>query len=134
MNNSIRGVALITLLAVLGVRMSGCDLPDFKDIIPIPTPVVDGELFLVIVHEVEEPVEGLGNLRRNLPWINGLKDREIRLIIYDDDLPEANLYVNILNGKGIVLQDSTGAVVAKMPLPDKITSTVLDDILKKVGK
>lgn len=134
MNNSIRGVALIALLAMLGVRISGCDLPDFKDVIPIPAPVVEGELFLVIIHEVEEPVEGLGNLRRNLPWIDGLKDREIRLIIYDDDLPEANPYVNILNGRGIVLQDSTGAVITKMPLPDKITSTVLDEILEKVGK
>ena len=134
MMNKVRGVVIVVLLSLLGVRMSGCELPDFKDVIPIPTPVVTGELYLVIIHEVEEPVEGLGNLRRNLPWIEELDNREINLVIYDEELPEAEPYKNILNGRGIVIQNSTGTVVTKMPLPDKITSTVLDEILQKVGR
>lgn len=127
------GVAVL-LAVVLGVRVGGCDLPDFADVLPIPSPTIEGELFLIVVHESEQPVDGLANLKRNLPWMDGLKDRDVRFVAYDDDLPEAEDYAAELGGQGVLVVDKGGRVVARSEMPEKITSVWLDELLAGVGR
>lgn len=127
------GVAAL-LAVVLGVRVGGCEFEDFRDVLPIPSPVVEGELFLIVIHESEQPIDGLANLKRNLPWMDGLKGRDVRFVAYDDDLPEAADYLAELGGHGVLVVDSVGRVVVKKLIGDKITSVWLDELLATVGR
>ena len=133
MANKVRLAAVAVLAVVLGVRVGGCDLPD---ILPIPSPiVVEGEVWVVVVHETESPLDGLANLKRSFDWMGGLSAREAKFRAYDDDQPEAKSYVDALGqgNSGILLITDSGKVVGQR-LVESVSPALIDEMLAEVGR
>ena len=136
---SSRNVAFVALLAagsLLTVRQSGCDLPDFGGVLPIPAPAPTGELWLVVVEEKDSRNLGLVAVERNKAWRDSLSQRQVQFRVYDDDQSEAQSYVNILGRDvaGALVIGSDGKKYADEVLPADVTTQWFDDLLKEVGR
>ena len=133
MANKARLAAVAVLAVALGVRVGGCDLPD---VLPIPSPVVvEGEVWVVVVHETESPLDGLANLKQSFDWMGGLSGRQVKFRAYDDDQPEAKSYVDALGqgNSGILLITDNGKVVGQRVV-DSVSPALIDEILAEVGR
>ena len=138
----IRKLAPYLLVASLSFFAGRIDVDnfDFGSILPIPSPVVDGKVWMIIVDESESRDVGLAAIQRDTDYKESLAKRGVALRVYDDDQPEAiNLgYSAIAAQLGkpavIVQSDETQEKLAVEAMPTPATPEGLDAILKKVGR
>ena len=110
--NKIVAIVLIASLAFLagkGFDGGGFKLPDFGSV--IPSPKLDGDGWLVIVQEADEPLQVAADAARNVDWLSGLESRGVKFRTYDDDQEVAESYVKALGDKvpGALIIDAGGA-------------------------
>lgn len=128
-------VALMVCGSALVARQDGCSLPDFGQVLPIPTPAPTGELWLVVVEEKDNRNLGLAAVERS-QWKANLSQRQVQFRVYDDDQPEASSYVAALgpNVAGALIVGPDGKKHADAVMPQNVTTQWFDDLLKEVGR
>jgi len=124
--NRLRVLAAAMMLAAGIAGMRGCEIPDWRGVIPPPAPDVDPsvEVWLIVVEEKGERPAGMAAFERS-ELRQELRDKSIRYLNVNDDDPSDVVqgYVRAIGGDvpGYLLVDGeTGDVVARGAVPDPV--------------
>lgn len=132
------GLVMIALAVLMLLSGKGIIDFDFGDVLPIPTPtpVVEGRVWLVVVEEKGNRVEGLAEIERDKGWRDQLESKQVEYRSYDDDQQAAGPYVEALSGMvpGIVLLGPDGKVLATEAMQRPVTHAFFDGLLEEIGR
>lgn len=124
---AIANIAAVLLLALLAWRQFGGALPD---VLPIPI-VVDPKpgSWVVILEESEDRTPEVAKLIADATWLDGIKARQAKFRVYDDDQPEAASYVRAAGDKrpAVLIVAPDGTLLGQS---DVVTRQSISDLLK----
>lgn len=132
-------ISLALLLAATAVvRMQGCEMPDWRQVLPVPDgSSVDSDttVWLVVVEEKSSRPKGMAAFERS-EYRGMLEEKNVKYLnVNDDDKSERAVeYVTALDGKVpgyLLINGKTGSVIGSGEIPEEVSSEFFRSLVQK---
>ena len=135
---NLRMVLALILAATAVVRMQGCKMPDFGQVLPVPDGsdiAADVPVWLIVVEEKSNRPKGMAAFERS-DFRSMLGDSNVKYLNVNDDdsTTPAKDYVQALGGTVpgyLLIHGESGEVIASGDVPDPVSPEFFRSLVQK---